>query len=49
MFDFITSDMRKPPPRTLDEVIEQGYTIVLDNNTVINEILFREIQKRDKR
>jgi hypothetical protein len=32
MFDFMTSDMRKPSPETLDELYDRGYTIYADSN-----------------
>jgi len=46
MFEFITSDMRKPPPRTLDEVIEQRFTIVLVNDSVIHGELYDAVMKK---
>jgi len=46
MFEFITNDMRKPPPRTLDEVIEQGFTIVLMNDSVMYGELYDIIMKK---
>jgi len=49
MFDFITTDMRKPAPRTLDEVIDRGYTIVMMNDPVILEVLQKEVMSRSER
>ncbi|KAL7013034.1 hypothetical protein ACKWTF_015164 [Chironomus riparius] len=48
MFDFITTDMRKPPPRTLDDVIHRGYTIVIRNDPVMMEPLERELMSISK-
>ncbi|KAL7015192.1 hypothetical protein ACKWTF_016332 [Chironomus riparius] len=44
MFDFITSDMRKPPPKTLEEVIEHGYTIVLLDYSALYHTLYNEVR-----
>ena len=49
MFDFITSDMRKPAPETLDEVIEQGFTIVLVNDSVVHEELYGAVMKESNK
>ncbi|KAL7013032.1 hypothetical protein ACKWTF_015162 [Chironomus riparius] len=38
MFEFISTDMRKPLPKTLNEVIKDGYTIVFDINLVISDV-----------
>jgi len=44
MFDFITSDMRKPPPKTLEDVIEQGYTVVLLDYSALYQSLYNEVR-----
>jgi len=49
MFDFITTDMRKPPPRTLDEVVDMGYTIVISNSSPIDNIFRDEVLNKYKR
>jgi hypothetical protein len=49
MFDFITSDMRKPLPRTLEEVIEHGYTIVLLDYSTLYQNLYDEVRRRSRR
>ncbi|CAG9807144.1 unnamed protein product [Chironomus riparius] len=47
MFDFITSDMRKSPPKTLDEVIDMGYTIVLGNGSEMYDVWYNDIRSRN--
>ena len=49
MFDFITTDMRKPAPKTFDEVINRGYTFVMMNDPVILELLQNELMSRSER
>jgi hypothetical protein len=49
MFDFITSDMRKPLPRTIEEVIEHGYTIVLLDYSTLYHHLYNEVRMRSRR
>ena len=45
MFEFITTDMRKPPPKTLDELIERDFTIVLVNDSIVYEALHDVVKK----
>lgn len=50
LIEFITSNMRKEPPKTLEEVIDRGYTIVfqsMDQSTYQNNLNFiKSISKR---
>lgn len=39
MFEFITTDMRKPPPATIEDLIEMNYTIVSCRHTYLREII----------
>jgi hypothetical protein len=49
LFEFITADMRKPAPRTLDELIERDFTINLVNDTAVYEVLYDAVIKRNKK
>jgi hypothetical protein len=33
MFELMTTDMRKPLPETIDDLVKWNYTIVVSNNT----------------
>ena len=43
MFEFITNDMRKSPPKTLEEVIERKFSLIFENNIVFGDIFRKEI------
>jgi hypothetical protein len=43
MFDFMTSDMTKPDPETIDELIDRGYTI--NSMTDLSEFGFHDERK----
>lgn len=47
MFDFITTDMRKPPPKTLEEVIDRGYQFYTQQFMPIN--MLNELGKSKKK
>lgn len=50
MFDFITSDMRKPTPNSLKELIDREYTIVLvDNRDVMYNLVLKAVRNENKK
>lgn len=50
MFDFITTDMRKPPPETIEDVIDRGYTFVISNeNKAFHDYLVSYVRNVNKR
>jgi hypothetical protein len=38
MFEFMTTDMRKPPPETIEDLISMNYTVMLKGHEVLMEI-----------
>ncbi|CAG9811190.1 unnamed protein product [Chironomus riparius] len=46
LFEFMTSDMRKPPPRTIDDLIERDYKILFSIHDSIIDM--REVIPKDE-
>ena len=45
LFEMMTSDMRKPSPKTIQDLFEQCFTIYTDNSVLYKEILMNMLDK----
>jgi hypothetical protein len=46
MFEFMTSDMRKPMPESIDDLRKMNYTIVVDRDVIL--LLYEQLNDREE-